>query len=241
MPEEVQTEVQRSQPLHDEEDVPDEICRLTASTKAVPNKPYVYDTLPSTWAIRVLRLEPGQPDDPLKGSLDAVDLRDFTGCWALSYVWGDAARHGIVDLGGHAPITRSLDEALRRFRGSERITVLWVDAVCIDQSNIDERGHQVALMGRICNDAERVVAWLGPDPGNYADECFADLRNDTGQALEPREAQELSLLMRNCEWFSRLWVVQEITLARASVFVWGDKSISAEAIQTKARAYNREV
>lgn len=38
---------------------------------------------------------------------------------------------------------------------------MWIDAICINQSNLKEKGHQVALMGRVFSDARRVVVWLG--------------------------------------------------------------------------------
>jgi hypothetical protein len=39
--------------------------------------------------------------------------------------------------------------------------VLWIDALCINQANIDERNHQVGQMDRIYKDAEEVVIWVG--------------------------------------------------------------------------------
>ncbi|KAF2832760.1 HET-domain-containing protein, partial [Ophiobolus disseminans] len=114
--------------------------------------------------IRVLHVEPGSYNAPLRGTLQWVDLNAEVEptTWALSYVWGDSTRHGTMDLGeGHIPLARNLEAALRRFRYKDSWTTLWVDAVCIDQDNIKERGHQVKLMGDIYSTASQFLVWLG--------------------------------------------------------------------------------
>ncbi|KAI1353981.1 heterokaryon incompatibility protein-domain-containing protein [Xylaria sp. FL0043] len=68
----------------------------------------------------------------------------------------------ILDLNGHdIPIGHNLALALRYLRSANHPLTLWVDAVCINQSNIDERNAQVALMALIYSCATAVVAWLG--------------------------------------------------------------------------------
>lgn len=144
----------------------------------------------------------------------------------------------MIDLGCMVPVTRNLDEALRRFRYKHKETVVWVDAVCIDQSNTEERGHQVGIMGKIYRRAENVVAWLGPDPLKKAKRCFDVLSKKHGkQELTPSEAFAMSELM-TCEWFSRLWVVQELVLAQNSRFVWGNVGMTTPVLWLSARGYN---
>jgi hypothetical protein len=38
---------------------------------------------------------------------------------------------------------------------------LWIDAICINQASIEERNHQVGLMGKVYERAETVLVWLG--------------------------------------------------------------------------------
>ncbi|RKK85082.1 hypothetical protein BFJ69_g1783 [Fusarium oxysporum] len=63
-------------------------------------------------------------------------------------------------------ITESLHEALWHLRKPDEDRVLWVDALCIDQTNIKERGHQVSRMGEIYKKADKVIVWLGYLSGN---------------------------------------------------------------------------
>lgn len=60
-------------------------------------------------------------------------------------------------------MTRKLHLALKRLRhgGSGKYRCLWIDSLCIDQSNGIERNHQVSHMGRIYRNAQRVLVWLG--------------------------------------------------------------------------------
>ncbi|KAI1751825.1 HET-domain-containing protein [Xylaria castorea] len=93
---------------------------------------------------------------------------------ALSYVWGpeeDLRSVRVVQQAGQElsgqqsprmmAIRRNLAEALRHLRYLSRPRVMWIDAVCINQTNMAERGSQVACMKRIYGSAKRVIAWLG--------------------------------------------------------------------------------
>jgi hypothetical protein len=81
---------------------------------------------------------------------------------ALSYIWGGPTNTVEIICGqGRLSITVNLRDAIRRFRYKNKCRVLWVDAICIDQRNIEERGKQVQLMGMIYWKADRVLVWLG--------------------------------------------------------------------------------
>lgn len=184
---------------------------------------------------------------------------------ALSYAWGSEAHPSRVRVrrtGRHQDdhrryylsVTRSLDGALRALRNyhpaaydsedslaSTLSRVLWIDAICIDQANVAEKGPQVAMMGSIFRFASRVVAWLGPedetsrramdfmrDIGSQVNVSFrgAELSPASGAAdpalgdmqvplLGPHDGDvaECLLALLGRTWFSRLWVLQEILLA----------------------------
>jgi hypothetical protein len=57
-------------------------------------------------------------------------------------------------------ITENCVAALRRIRSKVRKCILWIDSICIDQSSIEERNHQVALMGDVYSMASEVIIWL---------------------------------------------------------------------------------
>jgi hypothetical protein len=66
-------------------------------------------------------------------------------------------------------ITKNLEHALG-YLHSCNAGSLWIDAVCIDQANLDERGHQVGFMGNLFSRAKKELIWLGPssDSSEYA-------------------------------------------------------------------------
>jgi Heterokaryon incompatibility protein (HET) len=83
---------------------------------------------------------------------------------ALSYTWGrPGSGHYIKCEGKKIPITENCDAALRHIRSiaEEQPQALWVDAICIDQSNVDERSLQVQIFHHIYASAERTWVWLG--------------------------------------------------------------------------------
>lgn len=77
-------------------------------------------------------------------------------------------------------ITRKLWLALRRIRPETNIRLLWIDAICIDQDNVEERTGQIKLMSHIFRHASRVIVWLG--------KCF-DVEFRIGVAEKPSEPQ----------------------------------------------------
>jgi hypothetical protein len=117
-------------------------------------------------SIRVLELQPAvSTSSPLTGRLRSHRIEENSCKYeALSYVWGDVSE--TVDLyceGRVMGITQNLDSALRHIRYPDRPRYLWVDAICINQSNTAERGHQVRLMRSIYKSAQQVLVWIAED------------------------------------------------------------------------------
>src|SRR5205809_957967 len=103
-------------------------------------EPYQYEQLRGKHAIRVLELYPGAEDSPLDCHLRAHRHYRLTSYEAVSYCWGrDKREEGLTCDGKALKITKSLAEALRRFRSVRSPRVLWADAVCINQHNLDEK------------------------------------------------------------------------------------------------------
>lgn len=135
--------------------------------------PFEYSPLQEPRQIRLLRLYPGLSDDPLSCELEHVSLDDGPSYEAISYVWGDPTFSHSLHCGtGHVAVTRSLDVVLRRIRLEDNIRTVWIDGVCINQTDTRERGHQVGLMGEIYRMAQRVVIWLGEDVRGLAKNSF---------------------------------------------------------------------
>ncbi|KAL9082221.1 MAG: hypothetical protein Q9165_008927, partial [Trypethelium subeluteriae] len=86
---------------------------------------------------------------------------------ALSYVWGDLSVKAEIYV-DNTPVlvTSNLETALRQLRNHSRIKqgfMIWIDALCINQADLEERTCQVALMKDIYASAWHVVVWLGPE------------------------------------------------------------------------------
>ncbi|KAM5347254.1 hypothetical protein ACJ41O_010259 [Fusarium nematophilum] len=136
-----------------------------------------YDAIPPGRFFRLLRIHPGSPGDPLVCDLFTSGLDDAPPYTALSYVWGDPTMN--VDLacsGNDCKIARSLSDGLSRVRRTDEAQVAWADAICINQKDNVEKGHQVDLMGAIYDKARDVLVWLGPDDTGSAVEAFRCLR-----------------------------------------------------------------
>ena len=124
---------------------------------------YQYSPLPTTdKTIRLLCIPPEeQISKPLVCQMRQVRLIDKPEYAALSYTWGAPIfDHHLICDGRRLAITAHLDAALRRFRTTTWWT-LWVDALCIDQSNIPERSYQVSIMKHIYSQALRTFVYLG--------------------------------------------------------------------------------
>ncbi|KAK4185501.1 HET-6OR heterokaryon incompatibility protein (het-6OR allele) [Podospora australis] len=103
---------------------------------------------------------------------------------ALSYVWGSDTKDHFIHVypplnsgdndykSTKLPITRSLFIALNHLRHLTENVTLWIDQICINQTDNGEKAHQVQLMGRIYSSASQVLVWLGPSSGERCDELM---------------------------------------------------------------------
>ncbi|KAK0716711.1 heterokaryon incompatibility protein-domain-containing protein, partial [Apiosordaria backusii] len=113
--------------------------------------------------IRVLNLRPGSFDDPISCDLTHHRLQHDSDYEALSYCWGDPTPCRQISIGtASVMVTESAHCALRHLRFKDRPRRIWIDAICINQADTNEKNHQVQQMARIYKGAWRVLAWLGP-------------------------------------------------------------------------------
>jgi hypothetical protein len=132
--------------------------------------------------IRILILLPHlhPEDNRLQCSLMTESLSSNPSYEALSYTWGqpDACNLRVWVNGVLLPVRRNLLCALRVVRNDQERR-LWIDALCIDQDNGLERGHQVRLMGEIYKHAWRVLAWLGTNDRVELEDEKLDVQSNT--------------------------------------------------------------
>lgn len=183
--------------------------------------------------IRLLSFIPCTSSDPVVGTtLSTVSLSANPRYHALSYAWGESSlSHKIRTNGCELRTTKNLEVALRHLKThlgtSVEAVPLWVDAICINQSNLTERSEQVALMHKIYSQACNVLIWLG-EGDEYSDELFdyledtsflkslEEARRTQGRGPTQNEIRASAIFDNNIDersWWGRMWVLQELVLA----------------------------
>ncbi|CZR59226.1 uncharacterized protein PAC_09118 [Phialocephala subalpina] len=123
--------------------------------------------------MRLIDLMPGEPTDPIRVTVFNVDSLVFNAYkimdgtkglsyQALSYVW--ATDKGDITISANDTpfrISANLGHALACLRRSDASRTLWVDAICINQKDEEEKTGQVSMMDRIYRNADDVLIYLG--------------------------------------------------------------------------------
>ncbi|RSL76654.1 hypothetical protein CEP51_009768 [Fusarium floridanum] len=115
--------------------------------------------------VRLAKLFPKGTTPEICLSLEKASLNDDLEFTALSYTWGDASDTSPITVSG-CPFqaTRNLVTALRQLQEDDKTVTLWIDAICIQQSNNAEKSWQIQLMKNIYEKATTTLVWLGEDP-----------------------------------------------------------------------------
>ncbi|KJK63942.1 Heterokaryon incompatibility protein HET [Aspergillus parasiticus SU-1] len=178
---------------------------------------------------RVLKIVEVHP--LIKFSLEAFSIYEAPGYEALSYAWGTSS--GMEDSlrnGARFRISRTLGQALSGIHAHSGGGWIWVDAICINQTDAEEKVHQVAGMGELYSCADQVLVWLG-DAANHSDLACTLLSELTEKIWSLKDTEggwgPLSTddAVAHRAWFQRLWIVQEVVLARACVVLCGLQQI----------------
>ncbi|KAE9373754.1 HET-domain-containing protein [Stipitochalara longipes BDJ] len=188
---------------------------------------------------RLIELVPGSSTAALEFCLSNHSLDEPNIMYeALSYVWGDSKMTNPVRLNGHQFfITRSLYTAFLYLRHETHKRTIWVDAVCINQKDNIERCQQVRLMADIYQKATQVVVWLGEeaDDSNLAIgvlEQLAAASNDAKvRSFGDRAMKAFESLFQR-QWWQRIWVIQEVAVAKQVNIVCGMKSLHWNVLET---------
>ncbi|KAF7875079.1 hypothetical protein EAF04_002251 [Stromatinia cepivora] len=177
--------------------------------------------------IRCLILQPLSSGAPIQCTVETISLLSNPEYEALSYVWGDASIQRTITF-NEVPfsVTQNLAIALHHLRLPDKPRRLWVDALCINQSDVQERNEQVGLMGEIYSMAKPVLIWLG-ESFEGSDEAFISMSKiavtgETGNEITEEVSQTMFsfyIQLVEKEWFTRLWTIQELVLANQDPLV----------------------
>jgi hypothetical protein len=216
---------------------------------------YQYQSLPQDDYIRILYIASGELKDPISFHLLSVPLVDAPSYECLSYVWGNEVNLKPVSCGrGQIMVRGNLIDALRYLRHPTETRSLWIDALCINQEDVNERNKQVQMMGLIYWHANRVIVWLGldDDPHIPASEVMDIIRETSKVAWASMQAHDnniltvpevtladltlynprtwtlLSAFFSSRPWFHRAWTIQEIGLARDAYLICGRTEIKLD-------------
>ena len=163
--------------------------------------------------IRLLELHHGSGSDAIETRLIPANLSVDFDFEAISYVWGDhAIKYSIscnnVDIG----ITRNLYDALLHLRLPHMPRLVWVDAICINQHDIEERNQQVSIMHRIFRHASMVAVWFGRDGGENLHLAVAAINSIYQRCLEHAAAQNSSLAKLSFSHLESVTIVENTPL-----------------------------
>jgi hypothetical protein len=173
---------------------------------------------------------------------------------AVSYTWGDDASAASVMCNGVSlEIKTNLFRALpfiHDFRPEPRTRPLWVDAICLNQSDYHEKATHVPHMNEVYENASRTLIWLGEAADN-SDLALDNIESLTQKLLTVKNPRSLSVRQRLTNydlplpndqkwealkvlqlrpWFYRLWTLQEIVLSKEAVLLCGRKSTSWDTL-----------
>ena len=209
----------------------------------------LYPTQLISSAIRLLNICPGGENDPIHITLTTWDLgsASMPAYHALSYVWGDINDTATISCNGFpTQITTNLYWALKRVRQKRKAILVWADALCINQADTTELSAQVALMGKVYTLATKFYVCIGkltPSDSWMDRKRLRKLVRILNHAekrgeLDPRDwpsrlrnAQSQSLWLHvfyiyQTRWFSRVWVIQEVGLAKDPRVLYGPYQFS---------------
>lgn len=209
--------------------------------------PFRYPPLGAPTHIRVLEILPGDHNSEIRFGLREKGLGDGDIYYALSYAWGPPHfTHKIYNAEGFIQVTENLWEALRRYRKADKLMILWVDAVCINQANVEERSQQIVLMRRIYSESKCVLIWLGLESPSdrlafeyitrIIDLCrdFEDPHSmefiDALESLRSDKDEDALTKLFEKQWFTRVWTYQEMSCATKATLASGSLECDFECL-----------
>lgn len=207
-------------------------------------------------------------DETVVCDLYVVDLNQVKNRFeALSYCWGDSQADQIISIHRAAvdevgrlqcgpaqdfPVRSNLHQALKHLRHTTQFVSLWVDAICIDQRDrphaTAEKNMQLSMMSEIYNSAKNVCIWLG-DQDEQSSKALSFVHKISNfEQLEAclRIVDEATIghwrnlveTLKETQWFSRRWIIQEIASARSAsvhcghnVVHWDDLAVAISILE----------
>lgn len=156
--------------------------------------------------------------NPQLWRLQVFSLRKAPPFATLSYSWGDRAAdtHIELDTGSttiRLPISDDLANAVVQLKKTNKLRWLWIDAICIDQLNNNEKSNQVTMMRSIYRTSKCLYVWLGKEMVDPIDPVSAETYQLQQRILDAgiTRAKAIEWIGQGTRvWWQRSWVVQEV-------------------------------
>jgi hypothetical protein len=218
---------------------------IHASDPKTFKETFRFQELQSADEVRILKIVNGEYNEPIRcihvhRNLSKIG-KDGDGkdgdYRALSYCWDYGEERTEIEIVGIESDTHNLDsskkgfmiirpnvaEALRQLRSTSEDINIWIDALCVNMDDLNERSHCISISFEIYRYASQICIWLGPG-SERTPESFAQLRYMLSMDLTNRAEENYILnVISNfhqimdgvyTEWFTRRWVIQEVAMAK---------------------------
>lgn len=216
---------------------------MPISMPAPNERKFCYQPLSQDGKPTIRLLQWLEHDGTKEYSLSVYELNGAPQYCALSYVWGaENASEWIVVNGKVLAVRPNLASALNQLRKKAQPRCMWIDAVCIDQTNFQERNCQVKIMEKIYRQAERVYVWFGSADAesdlvmqpDFASQLPKSIHE--AAAIEVAKVKESLFTFAQRSWWDRIWVVQECVFARDLVALCGEHIVAWSSLVSNLRA-----
>lgn len=209
------------------------LAQVESRRKVIRQLPeYIHDSVSHTdREIRLLTIRKGSfLSGMVKASIMTTTLANAPPYEAISYCWGSSHRTREILINGERfAVTESAHSVLQARRSAWHDRIVWIDSICINQRDNQEKNHQVSMMQDIYQSATRVLVWLG---GGWQQRLAASAITEifaNSVALQGSEIgtemhyhfdrkrsyrpvwDALTELSEN-PYFSRIWIAQEVAL-----------------------------
>ena len=230
---------------------------LPPAVPAKDKKSYRYNEMAALTEIRLLCLVPSPFSRVVRCRMENHPLDQLPDYEAISYTWGDESKiQQILIDGCWLTVTQNAYDALYNRSFFARTQRVWIDSVCINQVDIPEKDKQLPLMAQIYKQASRVIVCLGDRPdAHMVPDVLTELkrrrewydetvlgeklfREYIPQETSPRWQAFLNLLDQ--PYFGRIWVLQEVAVARTVHAVYGNRYIDWGTLVESLRMFLNE-
>lgn len=216
--------------------------------------------------MRLLNLFPGEQFDPLHGLIWMTHLDAKVNYTTVSYVWGPRSQltHELHTPLGSLSITEPLYFTLKQLRNRHKSVVLWVDAICINQDDDNEKTEQVKMLARIFQNSAQTLGFIQDD--EESKEVVEMLMQVRARELRREDSAKWPRNLPACpkswntrglpppldpiwlktvdffrnDWFRRVWIIQEVVIARKIKLVCGNYTLDWDDLYSATQKIDQD-